>query len=75
MGKRDDDRNLLLSKIWAPANEMWGREVADYFIHAHALAEHGATSLTALSNEQLAEIAEWMVDVEHAIGGTRRSRD
>jgi len=52
-------RNLLLSKTWAPTRSLWGREQADYIVHAHVLAEYGCTSLTSLNIRQLEAVAEW----------------
>lgn len=54
------DRNTILARIWTPAVEVWGREAADYFIHAHTLAEFGVSSLRRLSYEELLAVAAWI---------------
>lgn len=68
MPRMETPRQKAMAKIWAPAIEMWGREVADYFIHAHVLAEFGLSSLTSLSLDQLEEVAAWMRHLEYALG-------
>lgn len=68
MPRAETPRQKAMAKIWAPAIEMWGREVADYFIHAHILAEYGVKSLTSLDVSQLEDVAEWMRQTEHAVG-------
>jgi len=46
--------------MWAMANDVWGRDVADDLLHAFAALNFGKTSLKSLTREELNQTLEWL---------------